>query len=121
MFDQIDIETLILKYLQGKLAEGEKRQLDEWLKDDRNKKLFSRLVNKQRILVKMERLDEYDWEKSWKVMERKLRERKKFSWKYWGMVASLLGIVLLGTWVLMKKNLPWLLCEVLNREGYLQS
>ena len=63
MFDQIDIETLILKYLQGKLAEEEKRQLDEWLKDDRNKKLFSRLVNKQRILVKMERLDEYDWEK----------------------------------------------------------
>ena len=104
MFDQIDIETLILKYLQGKLAEGEKRQLDEWLKDDRNKKLFSRLVNKQRILVKMERLDEYDWEKSWKVMERKLRERKKFSWKYWGMVASLLGIVLLGTWVFMEKN-----------------
>ena len=44
MFDQIDIEILILKYLQGKLAEGEKRQLDEWLKDDRNKKLFSRLV-----------------------------------------------------------------------------
>ena len=104
MFDQIDIEILILKYLQGKLAEGEKRQLDEWLKDDRNKKLFSRLVNKQRILVKMERLDEYDWEKSWKVMERKLRERKKFSWKYWGMVASLLGIVLLGTWVFMEKN-----------------
>ena len=104
MFDQIDIETLILKYLQGKLGEGEKRQLDEWLKDDRNKKLFSRLVNKQRILVKMERLDEYDWEKSWKVMERKLRERKKFSWKYWGMVASLLGIVLLGTWVFMEKN-----------------
>lgn len=104
MFDQIDIETLILKYLQGKLAEEEKRQLDEWLKDDRNKKLFSRLVNKQRILVKMERLDEYDWEKSWKVMERKLRERKKFSWKYWGMVASLLGIVLLGTWVFMEKN-----------------
>ncbi len=104
MFDQIDIETLILKYLQGKLAEGEKRQLDEWLKDDRNKKLFSRLVNKQRILAKMARLDEYDWEKSWKVMERKLRERKKFSWKYWGMVASLLGIVLLGTWVFMEKN-----------------
>ena len=104
MFDQIDIETLILKYLQGKLAEGEKRQLDEWLKGDRNKKLFSRLVNKQRILVKMERLDEYDWEKSWKVMEKKLHERKKFSWKYWGMVASLLGIVLLGTWVFMEKN-----------------
>lgn len=104
MFDQIDIETLILKYLQGKLAEEEKRQLDEWLKDDRNKKLFSRLVNKQRILVKMERLDEYDWEKSWKVMEKKLHERKKFSWKYWGMVASLLGIVLLGTWVFMEKN-----------------
>ena len=71
---------------------------------DRNKKLFSRLVNKQRILVKMERLDEYDWEKSWKVMEKKLHERKKFSWKYWGMVASLLGIVLLGTWVFMEKN-----------------
>ena len=104
MFDQIDIETLILKYLQGKLAEEEKRQLDEWLMDDRNKKLFSRLVNKQRILVKMERLDEYDWEKSWKVMEKKLHERKKFSWKYWGMVASLLGIVLLGTWVFMEKN-----------------
>ena len=104
MFDQIDIETLILKYLQGKLAEEEKRQLGEWLKDDRNKKLFSRLVNKQRILVKMERLDEYDWEKSWKVMEKKLHERKKFSWKYWGMVASLLGIVLLGTWVFMEKN-----------------
>ena len=104
MFDQIDIETLILKYLQGKLAEEEKRQLDEWLKDDRNKKLFSRLVNKQRILVKMERLDEYDWEKSWKVMEKKLHERKKFSWKYWGMVASLLGIVLLGPWVFMEKN-----------------
>ena len=104
MFDQIDIETLILKYLQGKLAEEETRHLDEWLKDDRNKKLFSRLVNKQRILVKMERLDEYDWEKSWKVMEKKLHERKKFSWKYWGMVASLLGIVLLGTWVFMEKN-----------------
>ena len=60
MFDQINIETLILKYLQGELTEGEQRELDEWLKDDRNKKLFSRLINKQRILVKMERLDEYD-------------------------------------------------------------
>ena len=58
MFDQINIETLILKYLQGELTEGEQRELDEWLKDDRNKKLFSRLINKQRILVKMERLDE---------------------------------------------------------------
>ena len=57
MFDQINIETLILKYLQGELTEGEQRELDEWLKDDRNKKLFSRLINKQRILVKMERLD----------------------------------------------------------------
>ena len=64
MFDQINIETLILKYLQGELTEGEQRELDEWLKDDRNKKLFSRLINKQRILVKMERLDEYDWEES---------------------------------------------------------
>ena len=72
MFDQINIETLILKYLQGELTEGEQRELDEWLKDDRNKKLFSRLINKQRILVKMERLDEYDWEKSWNVVERKL-------------------------------------------------
>ena len=53
MFDQINIETLILKYLQGELTEGEQRELDEWLKDDRNKKLFSRLINKQRILVKM--------------------------------------------------------------------
>ena len=61
MFDQINIETLILKYLQGELTEGEQRELDEWLKDDRNKKLFSRLINKQRILVKMERLDEYVW------------------------------------------------------------
>ena len=68
MFDQINIETLILKYLQGELTEGEQRELDEWLKDDRNKKLFSRLINKQRILVKMERLDEYDWEKSWNVV-----------------------------------------------------
>ena len=49
MFDQINIETLILKYLQGELTEGEQRELDEWLKDDRNKKLFSRLINKQRI------------------------------------------------------------------------
>ena len=57
MFDQINIETLILKYLQGELTEGEQRELDEWLKDDRNKKLFSRLINKQRILVKMERLE----------------------------------------------------------------
>ena len=78
MFDQINIETLILKYLQGELTEGEQRELDEWLKDDRNKKLFSRLINKQRILVKMERLDEYDWEKSWNVVERKLHEGESF-------------------------------------------
>ena len=104
MFDQINIETLILKYLQGELTEGEQRELDEWLKDDRNKKLFSRLINKQRILVKMERLDEYDWEKSWNVVERKLHGRRKFSWKYWGIAASLLGIVLLGTWMFMERN-----------------
>ena len=47
MFDQINIETLILKYLQGELTGEEKRELDEWLKGDRNKELFSRLVNKQ--------------------------------------------------------------------------
>ena len=59
------------------MAEEEKRQLDEWLKDDRNKKIFFlRLVNKQRILVKMERLDEYDWEKSWKVMEKSCMKGK---------------------------------------------
>ena len=104
MFDQINIETLILKYLQGELTGEEKRELDEWLKGDRNKELFSRLVNKQRILVKMERLDGYDWEKSWKVMERKLHEGRKFSWKYWGIVSSLLGIGLLGTWMFMGRN-----------------
>ena len=79
MFDQINIETLILKYLQGELTEGEQRELDEWLKDDRNKKLFSRLINKQRILVKMERLDEYDWEKSWNVVDEGYSSLRKHS------------------------------------------
>ena len=37
-------------------------------------------------------------------MERKLHEGRKFSWKYWGIVASLLGIVLLGTWMFMGRN-----------------
>ncbi len=31
MFDQINIETLILKYIKGEFNEGEQREMDEWL------------------------------------------------------------------------------------------
>ena len=41
-----------------------------------------------------------------------------------GYGCVIVRIVLLGTWAVYgknEKNLPWLLCEVLNRGGYLQS
>ena len=57
------VEKLIFKYLQGKLSREEQKELDEWLKDEKNKKTFSRLVDKHRIMMKMERMEEYDWQK----------------------------------------------------------
>ena len=47
------VEKLIFKYLQGKLSREEQKELDEWLKDEKNKKTFSRLVDKHRIMMKM--------------------------------------------------------------------
>lgn len=32
------VEKLIFKYLQGKLSREEQKELDEWLKDEKNKK-----------------------------------------------------------------------------------
>ena len=64
MLDQDNIETLIFKYLQDDLYNEEKEKLKEWLEDKNNKAIFLRLIDKHRIMVKMERLEEYDWQKS---------------------------------------------------------
>lgn len=86
------VEKLIFKYLQGKLSREEQKELDEWLKDEKNKKTFSRLVDKPRIMMKMERMEEYDWQKSWKQVEYKLHGKRKYigdiGWLqllYWGL------------------------------------
>ena len=77
------VEKLIFKYLQGKLSREEQKELDEWLKDEKNKKTFSRLVDKHRIMMKMERMEEYDWQKSWKQVEYKLHGKRKIYRGYW--------------------------------------
>ena len=76
------VEKLIFKYLQGKLSREEQKELDEWLKDEKNKKTFSRLVDKHRIMMKMERMEEYDWQKSWKQVEYKLHGKRIYSRRY---------------------------------------
>lgn len=99
MFDQMNMETLIFKYLRGELSESERKELDEWLEDERNKRVFSRLVDKHRIMMKMERLDEYDWRRSWGQIERKLHGRRRLHWGRWAVAASLVGIAVLGVWM----------------------
>jgi hypothetical protein len=96
MNDRENIEILIFKYLQGDLSEGERENLERWLKDGRNKRVFSRLVDKHRIMAKMERLGEYDWQRSWSHMEGKLHGRKRLPWMRWVVAASVFGIVALG-------------------------
>ena len=100
----MDVEKLIFKYLQGKLSREEQKELDEWLKDEKNKKSFSRLVDKRRIMMKMERMGEYDWQKSWKQVERKLHWERKIYRRYWMVAASLLGIVIFAMWKFTKEE-----------------
>ena len=98
------VEKLIFKYLQGKLSREEQKELDEWLKDEKNKKTFSRLVDKHRIMIKMERMEEYDWQKSWKQVEYKLHGKRKIYRGYWMVAASLLGIVIFAMWKFTKEE-----------------
>lgn len=104
----MNIEILIFKYLQGELSESEREELDNWLKDERNKRVFSRLVDKRRIMSKMERLSEYDWQRSWGQMERKLHGRRKWRRGYWAVAAALLGVAMLGIWMFTEeeKDIP---------------
>lgn len=100
----MDIAKLIYKYLQGSLCESERERLDEWLKDERNKNVFSRLTDKRRIMMKMELLDEYDWQESWKQVERKLYSRKKLRWGHWAIAASFVGVMILGVWMFLEER-----------------
>lgn len=104
----MNIEILIFKYLQGELSASERDELNDWLKDERNKRVFSRLVDKRRIMSKMERLGEYDWQRSWAQMERKLHGRRKWRRGYWAVAAALLGVAMLGIWMFTEeeKDIP---------------
>lgn len=104
----MNIEILIFKYLQGELSASEREELNDWLKDERNKRVFSRLVDKRRIMSKMERLGEYDWQRSWAQMERKLHGRRKWRRGYWAVAAALLGVAMLGIWMFTEeeKDIP---------------
>lgn len=109
----MNIEILIFKYLQGELSESEREELDDWLKDERNKRVFSRLVDKRRIMSKMERLSEYDWQRSWGQMERKLHGRRKWRRGYWAVAAALLGVAMLGIWMFTEeeKDIPLMIAS----------
>lgn len=104
----MNIEILIFKYLQGELSASERDELNDWLKDERNKRVFSRLVDKRRIMSKMERLSEYDWQRSWGQMERKLHGRRSWRREYWAVAAALLGVAMLGIWMFTgrEKDIP---------------
>lgn len=98
MIEQDNIEILIFKYLQGNMSGEDRERLNVWLEDEENRRVFTRLVDKHRIMAKMERMDEYDWQKSWSRLEGKLPGRKRLEWRRWVVAASLLGVVALGTW-----------------------
>ncbi|WP_292270736.1 FecR family protein [Butyricimonas sp.] len=109
-----NIEWLIFRYLQGEMTADERVALDEWLVQGRNRVIFERLVDKRRIMEKMERLDEYDWQKSWRGVEGKLHGRGKWTWGRWTVAASLFGLMVLGVWMLAeirKEKAPVVVAE----------
>lgn len=102
--EQSNIERLIFRYLQGKMTGEERVALEEWLMKGRNKEIFARLVDKRRIMEKMERLGEYDWQKSWRSMERKLHGRRRWPWGRMAVAASFFGVIVLGIWMLAESR-----------------
>lgn len=100
----MNIAKLIYKYLQGDLFGRERKKLDEWLENEENKRIFSRLTDKRRIMMRMEQLDEYDWQNSWEQLERKLHGRKKLRWGYWAVAASFVCVMILGVWMFVEER-----------------
>ncbi len=71
------ISDLIVLFLNGKLGECQKKELEEWLKDSHNKIVFEKITSTKLILDKSVRYDSYNKSSSWTNISKRISVKKK--------------------------------------------
>ncbi len=66
------IAQLITQYIKGTLPDVGKTELNQWLAQPGNQKLFEKITNKQSIIDKCIRYNAYDVDAAWKILHPKL-------------------------------------------------
>ncbi|PKQ63257.1 hypothetical protein BZG01_16170 [Labilibaculum manganireducens] len=87
-----NISKLIVRYLRGELDENKEKELNLWLEEPKNKKLFYEITKKERILNKSVDYDAFDMKKAWKKLDRKIS--KKPDYRKWLSYAAVIVLPL---------------------------
>jgi len=66
------ISQLIVLYIKGKLNEEQLLELNNWLKDSHNKKLFNKIIKNENILNQSLIFDKFNKDRAWKKLYKEI-------------------------------------------------
>jgi hypothetical protein len=72
------ISELIYRSLKGELNPKEQNELDLWLKDDHNKKVYRKITSKEAILKKAREYDDDGMNEVWKRLDKQLFQKPDY-------------------------------------------
>jgi hypothetical protein len=98
------ISQLITQYIKGILNAVDKMELDKWLEQPENKKIFDKIIDKQNIINKSICYESYDVDLAWKhhrsqFPNQAINRRRWISYA----AAILLPLTVIGSIFLMKQ------------------
>jgi len=100
-----DIESLIYKYLMGRLSSDERTSLDQWIGEiPENRILFDQICDRKEILRKTHFFDRHPQEKGWKNLESRIYKKKRVVRRRWTIAASLMLPLIVGTCFFMLRE-----------------
>ncbi|MCT4646821.1 MAG: FecR domain-containing protein [Carboxylicivirga sp.] len=84
------ISKLIFLHTKGELDDVQKKELQNWLKEERNQKVFEEIVNKSIILKKVREYDDAERDIVWSKLDNQLFKKKdKYKWLKYATVILL--------------------------------
>ncbi|NCE73141.1 FecR family protein [Odoribacter sp. Z80] len=103
------ISRLILLFLQGKLSDGQTRELEEWRRaNPEHEEMFRRMVSMERFSRQVQCYvkNREEQEKEWELIRRRTLFKEKWVWRYWQRYAAVLWVALAaGTlWYVVRNN-----------------
>ena len=102
----INIEEIIVKYLDGTITSDEASFLDQWiLESPSNKQLFEELTHPEGVSQELQKFYTYNEDQGWNRIEAELANRRKVKragWKYWMAAACLFGVIIASITIFFK-------------------